>query len=221
MHASHHHTVDLPALRVIARQAARQLAENVLAPLVVFYAVLAVVGVDGAIIGALAWCYVAVAVRLVLRKPVPAMLIVGALLLTVRTAVGLATGSVFLYFLQPSLGNFALGALFLASVPAGRPLAARLAGDFCALPPGLLRHERLRHFFRRVSLLWALVFCVNGATTIWALLSVPVTAFPLVSTGVSTVAIVLAIAGSLWWFRRTLRRVGVRLRIGHQAPATS
>jgi hypothetical protein len=196
-------------------------AENVVAPLVVFYAVLALFGMRGAIIAALVWCYVAVGARLVLRRPVPGILVLGALTLTARTAVGLGSGSVFLYFLQPSLGNFAVGALFLASVPAGRPLAARLAGDFCALPPDLLTHSRVRSFFSRVTLLWALVFAVNGATTLWALLTVPAAQFPIISTAASSVATVLAIGGSLLWFRSSLREAGVRLRLGPavQTPA--
>lgn len=213
IHASAH-TVDLPSWRIVIRQAARHFLENILAPLAVFYAVLALVDLRGAFIGALSWCYAAIAVRVVRRQPVPALLLLSAVLLTARSAVGLATGSAFLYFLQPSLSNFVIGALFLLSVPVGHPLAAKLARDFCTFPPGLVGHDGLRRFFRQVSLLWALVFCVNGAVTVWMLVTIPIAQFLLVTTGSSTATIVLAAGLSLWWFRRSLRGAGVRLRLG-------
>jgi hypothetical protein len=95
-----------------------------------------------------------------------------------------------------------------------------LAGEFCAVPSGLVRHDRLRCFFRRVSLLWAFVFCANGAMTVWMLVSVPLTRFLFLSFGSSTALIVLGVGLSLWWFRGALQRAGVRLRLGG-GPATA
>jgi hypothetical protein len=195
-------------------QAGRQLIENALAPVLVFYVILSTVGLFWAFVGALGLCYLAIVVRLARRAPVPALLLLGAALLTARSVIGIVTDSAFLYFLQPSLGNFLIGALFLLSVPFGRPLAGRLAGEFCAFPDGLVGHQRLRCFFRRVSVLWAFVFCANGAVTIWMLVSVPLTRFLFLSFGTSTSLVVAAVAVSLWWFRRSLRQAGVRLRFG-------
>ena len=48
------------------------------------------------------------------------MLLIGALLMTARTVIALMTGSVFLYFLQPTLGTFMVAGLFLVSAPLGR-----------------------------------------------------------------------------------------------------
>jgi Protein of unknown function (DUF3159) len=213
------HTVHLPPWPTVLHQAARQLVENTLAPLLVFWAILVTVGLFWAFVGALGLCYLSILVRLVRRRPVPALLLLGAALLTARSVIGIATGSAFLYFLQPSLGNFLIGGLFLLSVPFGRPLAGRLAGEFCAFPSGLVGHQRLRAFFRRVSLLWAFVFCANGAVTIWMLISVPLTRFLFLSFSSSTGLIVMGVGLSLWWFRRSLARAGVRLRLGGPAPA--
>ena len=213
------HTVHLPPWRTLLRQAGRHLIENALAPMLVFYAVLVTVGLFWAFVGALALCYLAIAVRLVRRSPVPALLLLGAALLTARSLIGIFTGSAFLYFLQPSLGNFLIGTLFLLSVPFGRPLAARLAGEFCAFPSGLVRNERLRAFFQRVSLLWAFVFCANGAVTILMLVSVPLTRFLFLSFSASTGLIVVGVGLSLLWFRRSLRQAGVRLHLGGAAAA--
>jgi hypothetical protein len=211
--------VHLPPWRTLLGQAGRHLVENTLAPMLVFYAILVTVGLFWAFVGTLTLCYLTIIVRLVRGKPVPALLLLCAALLTARSIIGIATGSAFLYFLQPSLGNFVIGALFLLSVPLGRPLAARLAGEFCSFPSGLVGHDRLRDFFRRVSLLWAFVFCANGAMTIWMLIKVPVTEFLFLSFSSSTGLTIAGVALSLWWFRRSLRRAGVRLHLG--APAVA
>lgn len=213
------HTVHLPPWRTLLRQASRHLVENTLAPLLVFYAILTTVGLFWAFIGALGLCYLTIVVRLVRGVPVPALLLLCAALLTARSIIGVVTGSAFLYFLQPSLSNFVIGGLFLLSVALGKPLAARLAGEFCAFPSGLVGHHRLRAFFRRVSLLWAFVFCANGVVTIWMLIRVPVTEFLFLSFGASSGIVVAGVALSLWWFRRSLHRAGVRLSLGGPAPA--
>lgn len=216
-------TVDLPPIRTVARQAIRHLLENALAPLGVFYLALVTLGQTWAFISALVLCWAIVAYRLVRRQPVPALLLLGAALITARGVIGLLTGSIFLYFLQPSLGNFAIGAVFLLSVPASLPLAGRLAGEFCGFSDDVVRHQRLRSFFRRVSLLWAGVFCLNGAVAIWMLVSVPIGQYLLLSTTSSTSVIVLAATGSLWWFRRCMHRAGMQVRLGDRvlghAPA--
>jgi uncharacterized membrane protein len=157
-----------------------------------------------------------------------ALVTVGVVLMTARGVIGLATGSVFLYFLQPSLGNFAIGALFLGTVAIGRPLVARLAGEFCGFPAEVVKHHRLRVFFRQVSLIWAFVFCVNGAVAIWMLVSVPIGQYLLLSTSSSTGVILLGIGISLWLFRRSIHRAGMQIRLGGRllgrpvtAPAVS
>jgi hypothetical protein len=213
------HTVELPPWRTLLREAGRHLVENSLAPLLVFYAVLVTVGLFWAFAGALALCYLTILVRLVRRGPVPALLLICAALLTMRSVIGMLTDSAFLYFLQPSLGNFLVGGLFLLSVPLNRPLAGRLAGEFCSLPSGLVGHHRLRAFFRRVSLLWAFVFCANGVVTIWMLIGLPLTEFLFLSFSSSSGLTVVAAGLSLWWFRRSLQHAGMRLRVGAAAAA--
>jgi uncharacterized membrane protein len=223
---SHHRstplTVDLPCLRTVAKQGARQLLENTIAPVVVFYVALVTMGHTWAFASALGLCYLTLGVRLVRRKPIPAMLLVGVVLMTARAVIALATGSIFLYFLQPSLGNFAIGALFLGTVAIGRPLVARLAGEFCGFPDEMVKHHRLRTFFRQVSLIWAVVFCLNGAVAIWMLVSVPIGQYLVISTSSSTGVILLGIGLSLWLFRRSVHRAGMQIRLGGRvlgAPA--
>jgi hypothetical protein len=137
----------------------------------------------------------------------------------VRTVLGLATGSAFLYFLQPTAQNFVFALALLVTVGVDRPLLAKLADDFCAFPTSLTRHPGVRRFFRRVSLLWAAVFLINGATTLAVLATQTVGDFLVVSTAGSYTVVALGIALSLWWFRRCLAGEGIRLRIGAPRPA--
>src|SRR5947209_19757596 len=122
--------VEIPRLRTMARHAVPQVIEATLIPLLLFYAFLWTSGVRGALIAALAWSWVAIGRRVVTGQRIPGILVLGALGITARTIVAFASGSVFVYFLQPSLTTLAVAAAFLFSVPAGRPLAERLAHDF-------------------------------------------------------------------------------------------
>ncbi|WP_020658533.1 VC0807 family protein [Amycolatopsis benzoatilytica] len=215
----HHLTIDLPSFRSLVTGGGRHLLESTLVPAGLFYLLLTLVSFDSGVIAALSWAAAVIGTRLLRRKPIPAVLLLTTGLLVARTVLGLATGSAFLYFLQPTLQNFVVAVLFLASAPFNKPLLARLAGDFCAFPESLSAHPGMRRFFQRVSVLWALVFAVNGTVTLLMLATATVGNFLMVSTAGSYTVIGLAIAGSLWWFRRSLRSAGITLRMGHRPAA--
>jgi hypothetical protein len=205
----HSETWEIPRLRAMARHAVPHVIEATLVPLALFYLTLWLVGVWGALLAALAWSYGAVARRLVTRRRVPGILLIGSMALTARTVVAFASGSVYLYFLQPTLGTMAVSAAFLLSVPAGRPLAERLATDFCALPDSLLATPAVRRFFMRISLLWALTNMVNAVVTLWLLVSQDIATYLLAKTVVSWTLTGGAIVVSTVWFKRSMRRHGV------------
>ncbi|HEY6422473.1 MAG TPA: VC0807 family protein [Pseudonocardiaceae bacterium] len=165
-------------------------------------------------LAALGWALTALIWRLVTRSPIPAVLLLTTGLLVVRTAIGYASGSVFLYFLQPTLQNFLIALVLLATVPLRRPLIARLADDFCAFPAALTGNLRVQRYFRRVSLLWALVFLTNGVATLWVLARATLGDFLMVTTAGSFSLVTIAAVVSLLWFRRELRGEGIRLRFG-------
>lgn len=202
------------------RQGGKHLLESTLVPLCLFYLLLTVVGLDGGLIAALSWSVLALGRRVVLRKKIPAVLILTTGLLVARTVLGLVTGSVFLYFLQPTLQNFLIAFVLLASLPFGRPFLAKLADDFCAFPTSFSEHPRVVKFFRRVSLLWALVFVTNGVTTLYILAKETVGDFLMVSTAGSYSVVGIAAVVSLFWFRRELRGEGIVLRLGPARAAT-
>jgi len=210
--AGSRHTVQLPAVRHLLRNAATHLIEATIVPLALFYGLFTGVGMRWALLASLAWSYGAVARRVLTRQRVPGILVLAAGLFTVRTILSLATGSVFVYFLQPTLGTFLVAGMFLGSVRLGRPLAERLAHDFCPLPESLLGNSRVKQFFLRISLLWALVYMVNGIMTLMLLLTSSLGTFLVLRTAASTALTVCAIGTSFLWFRSSLRDEGVVLR---------
>ncbi len=206
----HARELELPRLLALARHAVPHVVEGTLVPVALFYLVLKAVGATGALAVALAWSYGALATRLVFRRRLPGLLVLGTLTLTARTVAALATGSVFVYFLQPTLATVGLASAFLLSLPAGQPLAERLAADFLPLPAGVLRHPAMRRFFQRVTLLWAFVLLANAGLTLWLLVSQPLATFVLARAGVSVGFTATGVALSLVWFRRSVRLHGLR-----------
>ena len=202
-------TWEIPRLRSLARHALPHVVEATLIPLGLFYLSLWLVGVWGALFAAIAWSYGAIACRLLTRRRVPGVLLLGAMALTVRTAIALGSGSVYVYFLQPTLGTMIVAGAFLLSVPAGRPLAERLAADFCPLPQSLLAHPAVRRFFVRISLLWGLASTLNAVVTLWLLVSQDLGTYLVAKTFVSWTITGSAIAISTVWFKRSMRRHGV------------
>jgi intracellular septation protein A len=211
---THPPALEIPKLWAIAVHATPRIVEGTLVPLGLFFVTYRLLGIWAALAAGLAWTYGAIGVRLVKRTRVPGVLLIGALTTTARLALALATDSVFLYFLQPTLGTALVGAAFLLSFAARRPLAARLAHDFCPLPDSFTGHPHVRRFFLNISLLWAAVFLANAALTWWLLLSQSIGFFvlakPFVSFGLTGAGIVC----STLWFHRSMRSQGLLRRRG-------
>ena len=202
---STHPPFPIPRLAALARHATPHVLEATLIPLALFYGGLQLLGLWAALLAALIWSYTSLLRRIVTRKPVPGMLVLGIVGLTARTGLALVTGSAFLYFLQPTLGTVLVASVFVGSVLLGRPLAMRLAVDFMPLPEALLAHHRVRRFFLRISLLWAAVFMANAGISLWLLVSQSLATFLWTRTVASVVLTGGAIAISTWAFRRCVR----------------
>jgi len=196
---------QLPRTGALLRHAAPRVVEGTVLPLGVFLLGLRFLGVAGAVAAGLGFAYSAIAWRLATGRRVPGILVLGALTLTAKSVLTLATGSVFLYFLQPTLGTALVAAAFLLSVPARRPLAARLARDFCPIPPEILERAPVQRFFTQITLLWAATQLANALLTMWLLLSESVGVFVVARTVVSLTLTAAAITLSVLWFRRSMR----------------
>ncbi len=204
----------MPSARLVAGHAVPVVLESVVAPVGAYYLLLLVAGFRGALIGALAWSLLIVMRRVIRHERVSTLLLVGTALLSVRTMISFITGSVFLYFIQPTASTFLASLVLVCSALLGRPFTQRFTHDFCPLGPELLARSTVHRFFVRVSFLWAIALFLNGAVVLWLLLTVPASAFPIERTGISLSLTAVAIGLSIWWFVRSMRRDGVTIRFG-------
>ena len=198
---------------VVTRSAPR-LIEASLIPTALFYCCLVLVGIGAAYAAALLWLYAAVGSRLVRQRPVPPLLVLGAIGITVKTSVSLATGSTFVYFAQPVLSSLVVGCVFLISVALGRPMVEALALEFWPLTPDMLAHPEVGRLLRRLTFLWAGVNFAIGATTLTLLVVLPLPLFvalkQIVAWSITGSAIAITIDRSV----RTARRVGFLAEVG-------
>ncbi|MEU4703567.1 VC0807 family protein [Nonomuraea dietziae] len=204
-----HPPVVLPRLTAMAKQAAPRLLEGVVAPLAVFYTALMILGETGALIAAVSWVYLGVGWRLVRRVRVPATMFLAAVAITARTLIALVTGNNAVFFLTPEFGTICISMIFLASVRLNAPMVQKLTLDYIHLPQAVLRHERMRRFFARITLLWAFVLLANSTVSILLYIheSAMIGVYMLMRTSAVAAISGLAIAFSLWAFKRVLRRL--------------
>jgi hypothetical protein len=156
--------------------------------------------------GALMWSYGAVVRRVVRNRPVPGLLILATIGITVRTIVYLLSNNDFVYFVSPILRTTLTGVVFAASVAVGRPLIARFAGDFCPLTPDVSVRPGIMRLFTRLTILWAAVNAIAAGSSLVLLLTVPVSVF-VVTAAVSAwivtcTGVVLTVADSVTTARR-------------------
>jgi hypothetical protein len=193
-------------LLAVGRRSLPRLIEATLIPAVIFYVLVVLVGGTAAMVGALAWGGVAVLRRVAVGTPVPAILLLATLGLTVRTLIGLVSGSMFAYFAQPVATTVALAAVFLGSVLIGKPIITRLAHDFCPIADEVADRPAVAQLFAGLTLLWAGVHLLTAATTFGMLVSMPVAAFVLVKTLTCLAITVAAIVLTVSWAIRIARR---------------
>jgi len=206
-----------PRLRAILRHLGLSLLWANIVPAALFYACFAAGSVWTALIAALVWCYGAMAWRLSTRRRTSGLLWLTAVGLTIKTALSMATGSTFLYFVQPAVNDSAVALLFLASLATARPVVARLAHDFYPMTEDVALRPRIQQLFWRLTLLWALVCLVKAAATLWLLESVSLSTFVAVKSvltpGIATLGVIATIVIAL----RVVRHEGLL----HDSPAPS
>lgn len=202
-----HHVFELPRVTALLMHALPRFIEGVIAPVAVFYAALTLLGLNGALVAAVAWVYGGIIYRFVRGHPVSGMLMLAAVGVTVRAATAAATHSAVVYFLQPTLGTLIISLSFLASVPLGRPLAMKLAKDMAPIPEAFLKHARVHQFFLRISLLWSMVLFANVAVSLWMLFNESISMYLWFRTGIVAGLGAIGVAVSVWGFKRVVRRV--------------
>ena len=192
----------------IVRRSGPHLIEASLIPTALFYCALVAVGLGAAFVTALVWLYAAVLCRLLRHRPVPPLLVLGAIGITVRTTISIASGSSFYYFAQPIMGSLVMGAVFLISVLVGRPMVEKLALEFWPLTPEMLACPAVGRLLRGLTFFWAGVNIAIGVTTLSLLLWLPLAAYVAVKQVASLAITGAAIAVTIDLSVRTARREG-------------
>ncbi len=202
----------LPRPRKVLRHAVPVVLEGVVGPLVLFYLLLVVSGFRGALIAALTWSYLALGRRLLRGERVSMLLLLGTILITLRTAIAFITGSAFVYFAQPTAGTIVISLALLVSAVLGRPFTQRFAHDFCPIDPAIMRRPLVRRFFIRISVLWASVLMLNAGLVFWLLVSSSLRSFVLERSAVTYGLTAIAIFFSITGFMAMMRRDGITVK---------
>jgi hypothetical protein len=184
-----------PQLKAVTARVAASLVTAVVVPAALFAVTLVVLGVDTAVIVALAWMAGAMCWRWAAGRPVSWLLVLTLGIMTVKTGFTLATGNTFVYFVQPVFTDALVATVFLGSLCTARPVVARIAPDFYPVDDALAERPRIRRLFRRLTLLWGLVVMVKGGVTVWLLLSLSTVDFVLIK-GSAVLALTLTAAAA-------------------------
>lgn len=196
-------------IATVARRSGRHVIEASVVPAVLFYASLVFIGLGAAYAAALIWSYSALGRRLLRRLPVPPILVLSVIAITVRTLVAVISQSSFVYFLQPVLGTVAMGCVFLTTVWIGQPLVGRLAHEFWELTPEEAGRPAVLRLFRHLTVLWGVTNLATAALTLTYLLWLPLGPFLAAKQAsgmvVTAGAVYLTVSLSL----RTARREGL------------
>jgi hypothetical protein len=208
-------------LRAVGRRLVPNLIEATLIPSSLFVASAIFFDLRIAFATALCWSYLAVARRLAVRRPTPALVMLGAVGLTIRTLLAVGSGSTYVYFVQPVIGTVVIGSVFLASIAVGRPIVARFARDFCPLAPDIECRPGVVALYRHLTYLWAAVNFLAAATTFTLLRTLPVNMFvalrPVSGWAITVTGVVLTVSTAV----RVARREGLLAAVASDGTLTA
>jgi uncharacterized membrane protein len=207
--------LELPRPLCLLRTVGWSVLESLGLPLAAYLVGAWLAGRNVGLVASVAVIWLTALGRKVVSGSVPGLLVISAMVLTIQTVAAIATGDLWIFLLHFPMGNLALCVLFALGARGPNPLCAKLAAEVISLRhPGHL--PGLNRFFQRVTLVWAGIFLLLGATLGALLATQTVPRFLELST-VATVALLAAGAvGCALWFRIVLRRLGIGLRF---APA--
>jgi hypothetical protein len=208
--------LELPRPLQLLRVMAWSLSESLGIPVAAFAIAGWLAGRDAGLLAGLAATWITVVVRRLGGGPVPGLLAISAIVLSIQTAVVLATGNLWIFLLHFPLANLCLCILFARTARGPRPLCAQLAAEMISLRQPAAHHPGLHRFFQGATWLWAGVFLLLAASLTALLATEPTATFLLLCTVATITLIAAGVGASMLWFRSVLRRHGLRLRF---APA--
>jgi hypothetical protein len=161
-------------------------------------------------------------IRKIATGSVSSLLTISAVVLTLQTAVVLATGVLWLFLLQFPLANLCMCVLFARTASGPNPLVARLAAEVVALRQPATHHPGVHRFFQGATWLWAGIFLLLTVGLAVMMVTEPVKVFLMLSTAATVALVVAGTGASTLWFLSVLRRLGLRLRFAPRlSPAAA
>jgi hypothetical protein len=204
--------LEIPRPLRLILTAGWNLSESVGLPVAAYVAAAWLDGRNAGLVAGLAAIWLTAAIRKVVTGTVPSLLTISAVVLTLQTAVVLATGELWLFLLQFPLANLCICVMFARTARGPNPIVAKLAAEVVALRQPATHHPGLHRFFQGATWLWAGIFLLLTAGLAVLMVTEPTKMFLMLST-VATAALVVAGTGaSTLWFLSVLRRLGLRLR---------
>jgi hypothetical protein len=204
--------LELPRLWRLLLTAGWNLGESLGLPLAGYLVGAALGGHAVGMVAATGVIWLTVVIRKVATRSVPGLLVISALVLTLQTALVVATGSTLVFLLQFPLANLALCVLFARTARTREPLVAQLAAEVVGLRQPTSPHPGLERFFQRATWLWAAIFAVSAAWLAAVLAVDPAGVVLRLATFVTIGGVAVGACLSALWFFRVLRRSGLHVR---------
>jgi hypothetical protein len=213
------HVIELGQLRPALLRAGRLFMETVAVPTGLLFLFLQTVSLVAGLAAVLAWCVLTVSVRWLRGRHMPGTLLICVGSLCARASIALILSSAVVYLLQPVIGSIFMAGLFLGSAVVGKPITARLARDFVALPGHVLAHHAVRRMFTQVAVVWGIGRLIDAGMSL-GFLRFGID-FGLLSRGVFSglLTAVMVVACAAWGARCIRRLPGIKLRFGAVAAA--
>ena len=208
--------LELPRPLQLLRVMAWSLSESLGIPVAAFALAARLGGRNAGLLAGLGAVWITIVVRKLASGSVPGLLAISAFVLSIQTAVVVATGNLWIFLVHFPLANLCLCILFARTARGPKPLCAQLAAEVIALRQPASHHPGLHRFFQGATWLWAGVFLLLAACLAALLATEPAATFLLLCTVATITLIAAGIGASVLWFRSVLRRLGLRLRF---APA--
>ncbi|HVX46000.1 MAG TPA: VC0807 family protein [Mycobacteriales bacterium] len=198
-----------PGLRKILKHIAFSLLMANIIPGAIFYLCMRAGNIWTALIAALAWSYGSIAWRISTKRRTSGLLMIAVVGLTAKTLLALASGSTFIYFVQPAVNDAIIAMLFLLSLARARPIVAKVAGDFYPMNDELASRPSVQRLFWRLTMLWALICLGKAVATLWMLESLPLVTFVAVKSVLVNVLLVAGAAVSIMAAYRVVKSEGL------------
>ncbi len=204
--------LELPRLRRLVLTAGWNLAESLGLPGAGYLVGATFGGQAVGMVVATGVIWFTVVIRKVAVRVVTGLLVISAVVLTLQTALVVATGSTLVFLLQFPLANLALCVIFARTARTREPLVATLATEVVGLRQPASRNPAVDRFFQRATWLWAAIFAAS-AVGLAAAMAVdrPAAVLQLVAA-VTIGGVVAGIFMSILLFVRVLRRFDLQVR---------